>query len=256
MQKQRDEQDERPRKRRKKKSRFGYYLYAVIMLVLTLANITVATFLLTYVQDIEVTGTKYSEKQNIIDWIEEDPLTANSVYAVLKYKFGSYTIPIYLEDVSVSLKAPWKLRVKVQEKEIMGCILVDNDYVYFSEDGTVLLKGTEILDGLPVVEGLKVGNVKLYQELKIGNEKVFSYIIDISHEITERELSPDRLVWEDDSMNLYFGEICVQLGKMNFDEKLTQLPPILEKLEGKKGTLHLEHYSEMSNSISFEEVVE
>ena len=127
MQKQRDEQDERPRKRRKKKSRFGYYLYAVIMLVLTLANITVATFLLTYVQDIEVTGTKYSEKQNIIDWIEEDPLTANSVYAVLKYKFGSYTIPIYLEDVNVSLKAPWKLRVKVQEKEIMGCILVDND---------------------------------------------------------------------------------------------------------------------------------
>ena len=107
-----------------------------------------------------------------------------------------------------------------------------------------------------MVEGLKVGNVKLYQELKIGNEKVFSYIINISHEITERELSPDRLVWEDDSMNLYFGEICVQLGKMNFDEKLTQLPPILEKLEGKKGTLHLEHYSEMSNSISFEEVVE
>ena len=57
-------------------------------------------------------------------------------------------------------------------------------------------------------------------------------------------------------MNLYFGEICVQLGKMNFDEKLTQLPPILEKLEGKKVTLHLELYSELSNSISFEEVVE
>lgn len=256
MQKQSDEKEKRPKRRRKKKSRFGYYLYAVIMLVLTLANITVATFLLTYVQDIEVTGTKYSNEQDIIDWIEEDPLTANSIYAVLKHKFGSYTIPTYLEDVSVSFKAPWKLRVKVQEKDIMGCILVDNNYVYFSEDGTVLLKGTEILDGIPVVEGLKVGNVKLYQELEIGNEKVFAYIIDISNEITERELSPDRLVWEDGSMNLYFGEVCVQLGKMNFDEKLTQLPPILEKLEGQKGTLHLEHYSEMSTSISFDEAAE
>lgn len=256
MRKQRDENDERPKKRRKKKSRFGYYLYAVIMLILTLANITVATFLLTYVQDIQVTGTEYSEEQDVIDWIEEDPLTANSIYAGLKYKLGSYTLPTYLESVSVGWNAPWKLWVKVQEKEIIGCILSDNVYVYFAEDGTVLVKGSDIIDGIPVVEGLEAENIKLYEKLEIGNEKVFSYVISISEEMKQVELSPNRLVWEDDSMNLYFDEICVQLGKLNFDEKLIQLPPILEELEGRKGTLHLEHYNEMSSSISFEKAVE
>ena len=66
-------------------------------------------------------------------------------------------------------------------------------------------------------------------------------------------MEPDRLVWEDDSMNLYFGDICVKLGKLNFDEKLIQVPPILKEVEGKKGTFNLEHYNEMSSWISFEE---
>ena len=51
---------------RKKKRKFGYYLYAIVMLMLTIANITIATFLLTYVQKIKVTGTKYSTDSQII----------------------------------------------------------------------------------------------------------------------------------------------------------------------------------------------
>ena len=86
----------------------------------------------------------------------------------------------------------------------------------------------------------------IFSNIQLSNSR-------ISEEVRKEELAPDRLVWEDDSMNLYFGEICVQLGKLNFDEKLIQLPPILEKLEGKKGILHLEHYNEMSSSISFVE---
>jgi len=93
----------------------------------------------------------------------------------------------------------------------------------------------------------------LFEAIELKNEKLFSYIVSISEELKKNEVTPDRVVWEDDSMNLYFGEICVRLGKMNFDEKIVQVPPILEKLEGKQGVLHLEHYNEMSTSISFEE---
>lgn len=254
MQKRQEEPEEKPKKRRKKKkSRFGYYLYAVVVLLLTLAIIVVALFLLTYVQKIEVEGTKYSKESQITEWIKEDPYTINSLYTVGKFKFGSYELPSYLESVKVGFHTPWELKVTVQEKQIVGCILSDNAYVYFSDDGTVLMKGSEVLTGIPVVEGLEATHTELYETLEIGNEKVFSYVVSISEEVRKEELTPDRLVWEDDSMNLYFGEICVQLGKLNFDEKLIQLPPILEKLEGKKGTLHLEHYNEMSSSISFVE---
>jgi len=247
------ETEQQPKKRRKKKKRFGYYLYAVTVFVLTLAIFIVATFLLTYVQNIKVSGTQYSREHQIVEWIKEDPYTFNSLYTVGKFKLGYYKLPSYLEGVSVGFASPWELRVKVQEKQIVGCILSENAYVYFSDDGTVLKKGSEIIDGIPIVEGLEVTNIALYEKLKIKDEKVFSYVVSISEEVKKNELQPDRLVWEDDSMNLYFDEVCVCLGKLNFDEKLVQVPPILKEAEGKKGTFHLEHYNEMSSWISFEE---
>lgn len=253
MQKKSEEMEEKPKKRRKKKKRFGYYLYALVILILTVTNILVATFLLTYVQNIEVTGTEHSSEKQVVEWVKEDPFTMNSLYTVAKFKFGKYKLPTYLEDVKVGLNAPWEVCVEVQEKQVAGCILTANAYVYFAEDGTVLVKGSEILESIPVVEGLEVSKTSLYEKLGIKDEKVFSYVINISETIKKNELTPERLVWEDESMNLYFGDVCVQLGKLNFDEKLIQLPPILEKLEGKRGTLHLEHYSEMSKSISFVE---
>lgn len=238
---------------RKKKKKFGYYLYAVVMLILTIANITIATFLLTYVQKIKVTGTKFGTEAQIVSLVKEDPLTANSIYAVLKGKAGAYEEPQYLESMNVSFDMPWGLHVKVKEKQVVAGILTNNAYVYFAEDGTILSKGAEVLDDVVVVEGVKTKKLVLFEAIELKNEKLFSYIVSISEELKKNEVTPDRVVWEDDSMNLYFEEICVCLGKMNFDEKIVQVPPILEKLEGKQGVLHLEHYNEMSTSISFEE---
>ena len=240
------------KKRRRKKSKFGYYLYAITILLLTIINITLAALLLTNVQGIEVKGTKYSQKSDIVAWIEEDPMTNNSLYTLWKFKLGHYTLPVYLEDVDVSLTAPWKVKVKVQEKQMIGCILVDNSYVYFDADVLVLKKGSEYDTGLPLIDGLTVKDAKLFEYLKVENRKVFSYIVKVTEEIAEADLSPDRLVWEDDSMNLYFERICVRLGKSNFSEKIQELPPILTKLEGKQGTLQMEHYTEDSKNISFE----
>lgn len=246
------EDTRRKKKRRKKKSKFGYYLYAVTVLLLTIINITLAALLLTQVQGIEVKGTKYSQESEIVAWIEEDPLTINSLYTLWKFKFGRYTLPVYLEDVDVSLSAPWKVNVKVQEKQMIGCILVDNSYVYFDAEGLVLKTGSEYDAEFPLIEGLTVKEAELFEYLDVENQKVFSYIVNVTEEMKETDLSPDRLVWEDSSMNLYFEQICVKLGKSDFAEKILQLPPILEELEGKRGTLHLEHYTKDTTSISFE----
>lgn len=240
------------KKRRKKKSKFGYYLYAVTVLLLTIINITLAALLLTQVQAIDVSGTKNSQESEIVAWIEEDPLTINSLYTLWKFKFGHYTLPVYLEDVDVSLGAPWRVNVKVQEKKMLGCILMDHSYVYFDAEGLVLKKGSEYDAEIPLIEGLTVKEAELFEYLDVKNQKVFSYIVNVTEEMKEADLNPDRLVWEDDSMNLYFEHVCVRLGKTNFAEKILQLPPILKELEGKRGTLHLEHYTKDTSSISFE----
>ncbi len=244
------------KRRKKKKSKFGYYLYAVVILLLTIINITLATLLLTHVQSIQVTGTENSKQSEIISWIEEDPMTTNSLYTFFKFRVGSYTLPVYLEDVQVTLSAPWKVKVKVTEKQIIGCLINEESYVYFDAEGLVLQKTTAYIEGIPLIEGLEVEEANKYEVLQVNNEKVFAYFVDVTKEIEKNELSPDRIVWEEDSMNLYFEQVCVQLGKSNFDEKVIQLTPILENLEGKRGTLHLEHYTSDSKNISFEENIE
>lgn len=240
------------KKKRKKKSRFGYYLYAFVTFILAIAIILVSLFVLTFVQELEIQGTEYMSEQEIREEITKDPYTMNSVYTMWKYKQGGFTFPTIVENVTIKLKAPWEVIVTVNEKDIVGCVLINGSYVYFSEDQTVITKSSTMIEGIPVVEGLEVSEVKVREPLMIENEKVFKYIVNVSNEIRENNLQPDRIVWEDDSMNLQFEGICVKLGKSNFDVKLVQVPPILEKLEGQTGTLHLEHYSDVSTNISFE----
>lgn len=243
-------------KKKKKKTKVWDCVYAFVTLTLMIAIIVISILLLTHVQKITVTGAKYSESSTIISWIKDDKYTSNSLYTLWKFKSGRYELPVYLEKVEVGIRMPWELTVKVTEKQIMGCVLTDDAYAYIDEEGLVIEKGTSMIQDIPVIEGLQVSNVKKYEKLKIENEKIFGYIVSLTKEVQKNELTPERLVWADDSMNLYFGEVCVKLGKSSFYEKLLQLPPILEKLEGKSGILHLEHYNQMSTSISFEQNIE
>ncbi len=48
------------------------------------------------------------------------------------------------------------------------------------------------------------------------------------------------------------GQVCISLGNHVTPEKMAQIPPILEKLEGKEGTLHLESYSGSQETITFD----
>lgn len=240
-------------KKRKRKSRVGHYLYALVTFVLALAIVVVAILLLTHIQKIEISGNVYSEQEEILEWTKEELDVPNSLYALLKFNLGSYKKPEYLEKVKVGISAPWILKVKVTEKKIIGCTLSGGSYVGFDNEGLVILKSPEVIEGVPVIEGVdSSGTVNQYEKISVTDEKVFSYIVDVMQEVKKNELEPDRVVWENEGMSLYFEGVCVKLGKNNFAEKIIQIPPILEKLTGEKGTLHLEHYDEMSNSISFE----
>lgn len=251
-----EERTVRRRRRRRKKSRFGYYLYALVMLLLTIANVVLFVLILTFTQSIRIEGSTLGQEDQILSWVKEDPKTKNTLYTFWKYRFGTYEIPNYLESVNVTLTAPWAVRVEVTEKQVIGGILKGDTYLYFDAEGLVLRKESEQLENIPIIEGLEGNDAALFEVLEVDNDKVFSYIVNITDLLKKYELSPDRLVWEDDCMQLYFDQICVRIGKLNFEDKILQLPPVLEKLEGKAGTLNMEYYTKDSSSISFEEKID
>ena len=177
------------KKRKKKKSKVGYYLYAVVVLILTIAILVVSTLILFHVQKIEVKGTNYSKKNDIIKWVQEDQYTSNALYALCKFKLGSNKIPPYLEKVQVGLSAPWALKVTVKEKTRIGCVATDEGYAYFDKEGMVLWEKAEKIEEIPLLEGLDVETSELYEKLPVDEEEVFSYFVELTKEMKKHKLN-------------------------------------------------------------------
>lgn len=234
-----------------KTNKKGHKIYALVVIILGLIIIAVSILLLFYVQKIEVAGNEYTKNQDIIDTVEEDKYAVNSLYVMWKYHFSNYKKPGSIESMKAGLKNPWTVKFTVEEKKIVGYVYDDEGYVYFDKEGTVVLKGSEFIEGTPCIEGIDVSNSELYKPLKSGDKKLFESILEVTSLVKKFELTPDRIVCADDGIHLYFGQVCVSLGTKITTEKIAQIPPILEKIAGRSGTLHLERYEKEGDTITF-----
>ena len=140
----------------------------------------------------------------------------------------------------------------MKEKSPAGYARRDEEYVYFDNEGMVLGVTDSQRDGLSLVEGLDVSKAEKGKKLTVQDSSVFEYIVRIQEILGRSGVSPDRIVCDGENLTLYFGNICAELGSGDPQEKAAQLPAILEKLEGQSGTLHLEHYGELTETIRFE----
>lgn len=245
----REEPREEPRKRRKKKS---HKVYAFFVLLLGCIIVGVAVFLLFYLQEIKVSGNEHMTEQEIMDVIRSDKYSVNTLYILGKYAAGKGEVPPCLEWMKVRMETPWRLKVIVEEKTIVGYIQNGDKYDYFDKEGLVIFESPKLIEGLPYIEGIEVGEIKLYQYLKSDDTRIFEQILEASREVTKYELTSAKIVGEGDEICLDIGNVRVRLGKSVSAEQIAQIPPILEKLGDRAGTLHLENYSEMNSTITFE----
>lgn len=236
------------RRRRKKKS---HRLYALIVIILGIAIIVMTMILLFYVQNIEIKGNEYTEDDVILESVEKDRFSVNSLYLLVKYRYMEYEIPKSLNSIKVGLKNPWTVRITVQEKVIVGCFAEGDNYVYFDKEGTVVLKKKELTEGVPYIEGAEISEAKLYKKMKVEDKKLFQAMINVAQEVKQFELTPDQILCTESGIELHFGTVRVMLGFDITTKKIAQIAPILVKLEGKAGTLHLEHFKDETNTIPF-----
>lgn len=232
-------------------------IYAVILSVMLFCFIMIVFLLLFQIRDVEVKGNQYLTEQEVTEWLWEDDLSTNSVYLFGKFQFTEPELLPAMSDVKVSLKAPWSICVNITEKQIVGYIIVNDDFVYFDEEGIVLEKSRDWRDDVACIEGLDVTNVELYKQLPVSkeNKKMFKQLLEMSAALNQYELTPEKIICDASDLYLKFGQIYVNLGSDNFVERISQIPPILEKLGEQTGTLHLENYSESNTTISYEKDV-
>lgn len=243
---QRDEKRKRIKRTRRKQilTRLGAGAAVIVAIIVFL--------LLFQLRDIQVKGNDFLTDSEVSQYIRGQGGDGNSLVLFLSTKLGDYPEPPTVESMEFHMVNPWTIRVDVKEKSPAGYAKQDEKYVYFDNEGMGLGITDTPRDGISLVEGLDLSGAEQGKKLSVQDASVFEYIVQIQEILGRSEVIPDRIVCDGENITLYFGNICAQLGSGDPQEKAAQLPAILSKLEGQSGTLHLEHYGELTETISFE----
>jgi cell division septal protein FtsQ len=112
----------------------------------------------------------------------------------------------------------------------------------------------QALAELPLVTGLTDQKLKKGSKIEVKNKKIFYYIQALKKVINKFGIRPDYISVENGTdISLHCGDIVVNLGSDNLlEDKISRMSSIFPQLDGMKGTLHLETYTDETVNIVFE----
>lgn len=245
---------EKERRKRKGKRKRAGLIFLFLLLVLGVGAF-VAVKLFT-VEEVVVEGSELYPKETIENWLLNDEYSWNSLYVFFKYKFQEPEDLAFVDSADVSLEPPHTLKVTIHEKELRGRIYVDSlgQNAYFDKEGMVVEMSSEEIAGVPKITGMDVEQIVLNEKLPIKGNSVLKNLLSLTQILKKYELAPKSIKYgAEGTYTLKFGKISVRLGQAeDFNDKISRLSKILPKLDGQKGTLHLESWSENTTDITFE----
>lgn len=238
-------------KKKNKKKKKGLIL-AVLLIVITVCVYMVLTQF--NIQKISVSGNEHYTKEEIIQLTRKQIVSKNSLAFYLKSKISPVEKVPFIEKIDVEYVGQHSISLTVYEKAMAGCISYMNQYMYFDKDGIVLESSSKRLEDIPCVKGLEFNSVVVNEKLPTKDKSKFSDILTLTQEIKKNKLLIQTVKFDDnDEVILYYGEIKINLGKITgCEEKIAELPNILEKAKGMKGTLHMEKFDIKDGTAVFE----
>lgn len=240
---------EKRRKRAKRKRALVIFLLVVCLAAIALL-VGIKGFRL---NTVKVSGNElYSDKQ-IQESVLNDKYSWNSLYVVLKYRlFKMKEIP-FIDEMEVSLISPHTIQIKVYEKATIGYITVNDQNVYFDKDGFVIEISKRQIENVPKVEGIECHEMIVYEKLDLDDDDALSLLLTFSQQLEKYALVPDTIsFYGNNNLSAVFGDITVKIGDSEYlVEKAVRLDAIMPQLNGKSGTLHLEHWTPLTTDVIF-----
>lgn len=242
--------EERKRKKRRKQKFIVLLLFLLMLAVGALVVIKVFT-----VEHVEIEGNELYEDAMISGTILNDEYSWNSLYVFLKYRIKKVENVPFIDTMDVTLKNPHTLHVKVYEKGIVGYVNVADigQNAYFDKDGFVVETSSDIIEGVPRVDGLECEEIILYEQLPIA-KNIRKELLTLTQALKRKELIPECIIYgRENSPILVYGDVWVQIGSTQLlTQKVERIGKILPKLTGESGVLHLENWTEENTNIIFE----
>lgn len=243
------------RRRQKKRIRIAVWGFIGVLAVTALI-----VFGLFRVKEISVEGNKNFSATTIQQAILQDGLCQNTLYFLWKYsdeEKAAEALP-FLSGIEVKLESPFKVKIKVYEKTAVGYTQALGKYVYFDKNGMVIESSQKVHDNVPLVTGLTVESVTLYERLATTDEEKFSNVVLVADMLQKEGLLPDEIRYSTkDELILIFDKLNVMMGdETSMEEKVSVLTSILPTVADKSGNLYMENYSSQSQTVTYREVPE
>lgn len=232
---------------RKSKKKILIILLVIVLVILLAAAGVYTVFGAVSIQYI---GNKHYTEQELNEYIfgTQNP-------NVLLYKlFGNKDKDIpFVQKYDVEAEWPNKMTVMVYEKAIVGYISYMGCNMYFDKDGIVVESSSAAYESVPEIQGLKFKSIVLDSKLDVGNDALFSQILEMTQEFRKYELNVGKVYFDSYyNVSLYMGDVRVMLGSAeNCMDKMYALKQISSQLVDMKGTLYMENYDGTSSSIIF-----
>lgn len=197
-------------------------------------------------------NVKYTNDE-MINFIFKSDWDKNPFVLYYKTKYGKQKKIPFVDEYEVEIVSLNNVKITVYEKKIIGYVYYMGTNMYFDKDGTVVESSGEVLEGIPMVTGLKFDTIVLYEELPVGNANIFNLILDTTQTLQKYDIGVDKIyISEGKEVTLHIGEIEVLLGSdEDMNDKIRSLNDMLPNLEGLSGTLDLRVYSENNTGYTF-----
>jgi cell division protein FtsQ len=159
----------------------------------------------------------------------------------------------FIQKYDVEIEWPNKMNVYIYEKSVIGYIDYMGCKMYFDKDGTVVESSSESYEGVPEIAGLNFKSIVLDSKLDVGDDKVFSQILELIQAFDKYSLDVSKIYFDSSyNITLYMGEVRVLLGSSSdYTEKLYILSQLYDKIPATKGVLNMENYNGDESSIIF-----
>ncbi len=251
----RDKELLREKRKRKKRRKIKLIIFLILLFAIGIAALVI--WQVYRVKEVKVEGNVHYSKEQIEKFVLDDEYSWNSLYVYLKYRFMEMEQIPFVDTMEVSLENPQTIHIYVYEKEIIGYLYIASidQNAFFDKDGFVVETSRETMENIPRVEGLNCDKVVLYEKLPIQDKDILRSLLTASQSLKKNGVVPEQISFEENGdIDLAYGDIQVLLGGWdNLNRKILRLSKILPQLEGKKGVLHVENWTENTTDIIFHE---
>lgn len=242
-------------KMKKTYSPIRFYLANIILFVVILLVLMVLLSAVIFrVEKVEVKGNRIYSDSVVEELILDDKYKKNGLYDVVKNIIKPKRNIPFINKVNVSFAGRNTIRIKVDEKKIDGYLIENEKYVYFDDDAIVQEISDQLIDQAIRTDGLEAKDSKVGKEINAASGRARAVSV-IYKNIKSRDIPVSKVTFDesDGTISLKSSKITVMLGtKSNLEEKMRRLSYILPKLKNRKGTLHLEDFSDENTDIVFD----